>query len=165
MSERNTFKHPLIKQLAAGGFRDLTRIASSNANMWKDITLSNKENILQGLEMIQQQIKDISNHIKNKDSKEIYNFFNNAKKYRDQLPVKQQGALNTEYALYIDIPDKVGMISKITTILSLHNISISNLKIVENREDILGALQIYFKTPTHRDLAIKVLSEFETHIL
>ena len=144
----------LVKQLAAGGFRDITRIASSNAEMWKDISLSNKQNIISLLEDMQTNIKDMIVKLKNEEEQQIYQFFEDAKIFRDQLPLKQHGVVNVGYDLYIDIPDKAGMINKVTSILSLHNISIRNLKILEVREDILGALQVTFKTPKDRELGI-----------
>ena len=59
LSANHVKDHSLIEKLAAGGFRDITRIASSNAQMWKDITLNNQNHILSLLNEIKEQITGI----------------------------------------------------------------------------------------------------------
>lgn len=69
--------------LAAAGFYDFTRIASSDAEMWRDICITNKDHVLQALDGFRDQIDYIRDGIANGDQSEILSYFNNAKTARD----------------------------------------------------------------------------------
>lgn len=72
-------------KLAGGGFKDTTRIASSNSDMWADICMSNADNIINDLEKLQNVIGDVISLIKTQDREKIYNYFYKAKCRRDKL--------------------------------------------------------------------------------
>lgn len=73
------------KKLAAGGFRDITRISSSSPEMWQNICLANKDGILDFLEDYIKRLEQAKNDIENGDGDALTNFFSEAKSYRDTL--------------------------------------------------------------------------------
>lgn len=143
-------EHPRAKQLAAGGFRDLTRIASSDPLMWTDILLSNRETLMSQLTLWQEQMSKVQRLLIHRDREGIYQFFHHARDTRDRLPVHKNGAIPAFYDLYVDVPDIPGVLAEVTGLLGEAGISIINLKIQETREDIQGVLQISLKN--QRDL-------------
>ena len=74
-----------IFKYAAGGFRDFTRIASSDPVMWRDICLSNSEAILSMIERYQQELDDLKDVINNKDADSLLDLFSRAKRARDDF--------------------------------------------------------------------------------
>ena len=72
-------------KLAAGGFRDITRISSSSPAMWQNICLTNPESIVRILDEIIDSLGDIRNAITKGNEEEILQFFETAKKYRDSI--------------------------------------------------------------------------------
>ena len=74
-----------IFQYAAGGFRDFTRIASSDPQMWHDICVNNRDAILQILKRFQTDLEQLGNAIDNNDSDYILDVFKRAKASRDQF--------------------------------------------------------------------------------
>ena len=70
-------------ELAAAGFYDFTRIASSDAEMWRDICITNKEQVLQALDGFKQQIETITNKVQAADQDAILAYFEQAKRARD----------------------------------------------------------------------------------
>lgn len=153
--------HPEARVLAAGGFRDITRIASSDPIMWTDILLSNQEVLIQLINIWQKNMSQISELIQQNNREAIFDFFVRAKNTRDALPVHNEGAIPAFHDLYLDIPDVPGVIAEVTSSLAEDNISIVNLRVLETREDINGILQISFRNRSEFELGKK---NIESHL-
>ena len=78
-------EHDEIFRYAAGGFRDFTRIASSNPVMWRDICLSNGEALLEFIEGYKSELDMIASAIKTNNADDLLKLFGNAKSERDSL--------------------------------------------------------------------------------
>lgn len=72
-------------KLAGGGFRDTTRIASSNADMWADVCMTNAGPIADSLDKFSQLIGQVSQAIRQGDRESIHRFFATGKERRDEL--------------------------------------------------------------------------------
>ena len=157
---------PLTRALAAGGFRDITRIASSNPKLWRDITLQNRGELIGQLDQWLAEMGRVRSILQDGNDKVVEQYFSVAKEVRDALPISS-GAMYVPYDLYVDIPDYPGVISEVTGYLAEDQISITNLRIVETREDIFGILVISFSTSDDRERAAKCIgnrANFETYI-
>jgi len=74
-----------IFEFAAGGFRDFTRIASSDPDMWRDICLANGDALVVMIEKFSDDLQSLSKAIKNRDSLYLEETFLRAKKARDEF--------------------------------------------------------------------------------
>lgn len=134
----------VMKMIAAGGFKDITRIASSSAAMWQQICLTNTDNILSLLEDYINALTTIRKHLTERNEEQLYALFDDARIYRDSFIEASSGPIKRSYALNIDIADEPGALASIATMLALNNISIKNIGIVHNREREEGVLRIEF---------------------
>ena len=78
-----------IFRYAAGGFRDFTRIASSDPVMWRDICLENRDAILQSIEAFQDNLQVLHQQVSDADSAGIMDTFSHAKAVRDNYMKNQ----------------------------------------------------------------------------
>ena len=153
-------KDELMKALAAGGFKDLTRIASSSPVMWQQICLKNGENISRILDGYIQALENVKNAVDSGSESALYSLFETSRDYRNSMPGASAGPIKKQYALYCDIIDEAGGIATIATILASNNINIKNIGIIHNREFEEGALRIEFYDEDSSVKAVELLQKF-----
>ncbi|MCR4690994.1 MAG: prephenate dehydrogenase [Lachnospiraceae bacterium] len=134
----------LMKQVAAGGFRDITRISSSSPQMWQAICMTNTDVIISMLTDYIRGLEEIKEKLTARDSEILYRFFDSAKEYRDSFQLADAGPIKKACALFVDIPDVPGSIAQTATILAEHDLSLKNIGIMNSREFQEGALRIEF---------------------
>ncbi len=149
-----------MKTIAAGGFRDMTRIAASSPVMWQDICLSNKEQVLRLMDLYTAQLAKLRSFIESESKEDMTAYFTSAKDYRDSLTIRQPGSIQPVYELYCDLIDEVGGIATLATLLASNGINIKNIGIVHNREFEDGVLHIEFYHQSAQDTAVTLLKKY-----
>lgn len=150
-----------MKRVAAGGFKDITRIASSSPEMWEQICMTNVEPIADMLERYIGSLQEILSEIKGHQGEAIYKLFEKSRDYRNTITDRTKGSVEPSYAFSVDVADEVGAISTIAVILAAKGISIKNIGINNNRERGEGALKIEFYDEASMTAAWKRLEYYK----
>ena len=148
-----------MKLVAAGGFRDITRIASSSPDVWEQICLSNKAPILDSLDQFIRILEKAKKSIASDDGPDLHQMFTDSRNYRDSLDDTRRGSIARQYVLYVDIYDEAGGIATITTLLAMSAINIKNIGILHNREFEEGVLRIEFYDKQSRNHSEEILTK------
>jgi prephenate dehydrogenase len=155
----------MYASLAAGGFRDITRIASSEPLIWRDILLNNRQVVLRLLADWQEEIGRFIDLLEKGDGAGIETEFRLAGEFRSRLPERRKGIITPLYECYVDVPDHPGIIGRIATEIGQAGINLRNIHIIESREDVPGVLRLSFGKPEDLERAVQLLQSlhFQVH--
>lgn len=148
--------HPAL-MLAAGGFRDTTRIASGQALMWRDIFLTNREATLELIQRFKKAVGELESAITAGAGPQIESLLNRARITREQVPAKMKGYLPSLHEIIVTVPDRPGMIADIATYLGQEGININDIEILRVREGDGGTIRLGVSTGENLHRALKVL--------
>ena len=158
-------QNELMKRLAAGGFKDITRIASSSPEMWEQICMTNTGNIIDMMEHYIASLSQILDSLKQHRGDDIYELFDTSRIYRNSISESRKGSVTPEYSFTVDIVDEPGAISTLSCILSARGISIGNIGINHNREQGEGALKIVFYNKESMEQAWAQLKKYNYELI
>ncbi|HHY59411.1 MAG TPA: prephenate dehydrogenase/arogenate dehydrogenase family protein, partial [Clostridia bacterium] len=148
---------PGIFPLAAGGFRDATRIAGSSPEMWRDIFLDNKDALLPMIQCFREALAELEEAIRLEQGERLYGLLRQAQELRHQIPAKQKGLLPGIHEVMVAVPDRPGEIGKLAALLGINGINIMDIEILRIREGDGGTIRLGFATGEEAGRAVKVL--------
>jgi prephenate dehydrogenase len=145
----------LFRNLAAGGFRDMTRIASSSYGVWRDIIVTNRSEIGRSLAEFQNTLGELSGHLE--DDGYLGGAFDRAQEERETIPRNSKGFLTPLVDIRVSVKDKPGELAKITNIIYYNGVNIKDIEIVTIREGEGGLLRLGFTLKSEAKQASEVL--------
>lgn len=151
-------------KLAAGGFRDITRIASSDATIWRDICLSNREVLISLLGDWMSETEKFIDLLKSGDSDAIAEQFLSASAFRSSLPERRVAIPMTNYEFYVQVANEPGAIGKLTTLLGQEHINLRNIGLLEKAPGGPGSLRLSFGNDEDMGRAKVFLEQVGYHV-
>ena len=140
-ADRAREEHAGLLLLAAGGFRDATRVAASDPNLWLDICAQNRDAIVAVLDDYRERIGNLRSAVAVGDMVSLEQVLADARAARRALPGKET-ATGALVELHLPIPDRPGVLAEVTTTVGSVGVNIEDLGIVHAPEGGRGVLRL-----------------------
>ena len=142
-------------RLAAGGFRDMTRIASSPFDMWRDIFATNNHEIISLIDLFIGALQETKQKL---SSENMADSFAQSAASRLSIPHDTKGFLRPNFDLTVQVEDKPGVIASIANALMDESINIKDIEVLKIREGDSGMIRLAFESDAKRNRARELLS-------
>lgn len=140
--------------LAAGGFRDLTRVASGSPRMSRDMVVANRDALRDAARDLKQELEELIRALD--DPERLLALAEEAKRVRDSLPVVRRSLLPVQYDLVVAVPDRPGELARITNALGKAGVNIKDIEVLNIRDEG-GAIRLGFVSAEEKEAGRGVL--------
>jgi len=144
--------HRALLQLAAGGFRDMTRIAASHPEIWLDILAANRDAVLAGLDAYTAALGAAREWIAAGDIDALAGLLARARSARRNLPVGTGSAADL-VEIRVPVPDRAGVLAEVTTLAGRLGVNIADVEIAHSIEGRAGVLVLVVPSSRAEELA------------
>jgi prephenate dehydrogenase len=145
---------PGTLDLAAGGFRDMTRIASAPYDLWHDILSTNKNAIGPLIDDLTSRLTAIKQRLENDTLRDL---FEQSQATRSRIPINAKGFIRQLAEVLVVAKDQPGVIAHIANALAKETINIKDIEVLKVREGEGGTIRLAFESSTIAQKAITIL--------
>ncbi|MGH9120598.1 MAG: prephenate dehydrogenase/arogenate dehydrogenase family protein, partial [Acidimicrobiales bacterium] len=132
-------EHGTLLRMAAGGFRDMTRIASGHPAIWPDVCADNRSAILEVIDRLTATLDEVRHVVEDSDRGGLLKLLERARDARANLPVGAP-AMGDLVELVVPVADRPGVIAEVTTLLGEMGVNVFDLEIAHSAEGESGVL-------------------------
>jgi prephenate dehydrogenase len=132
-------EHAAMLRLAAGGFRDMTRVASGHPGIWPDICAENREAIVASIDRLQGALTQMRFLVDSGDRDGLLQWLEGARRARINLPVRAPRP--EELAeIRVPVPDRPGVLAEVTTLVGELGVNMFDFETVHSSAGDRGVL-------------------------
>jgi prephenate dehydrogenase len=132
-------EHAALLRLAAGGFRDMTRVAAGHPGIWPDICAENRDAIVAGIDRLQGALAQMRGLVQASDRDGILEWLEDARRARINLPVRAPRP--EELAeIRVPVPDRPGVLAEVTTLVGELGVNMFDFETVHSSAGDRGVL-------------------------
>jgi prephenate dehydrogenase len=139
LADDRATEHRALLRLAAGGFRDMTRIASGHPGIWPDICAENRDAILDVLDGLVASLTEVRAVVADGDRDALLAGLEQARAARSNLPTRL-GADAALCEVRVPVPDRPGVLAEVTTLAGELGVNIADVEIAHSSEGDAGVL-------------------------